>query len=95
MDEETRDEQTRDERSVVRDEGVVPAASDDDKRRASDDAPGESGQPLSPDGGGSTNRYTGSQGESYADEVQAEHEGTTPTEVKEENAEPGGKANRW
>lgn len=56
----------------------------------------ESDEPISPTPGGSENRYTGSQGEPYEDEVEAEREGTTAEQVEqEEGDEPSGEAARW
>jgi hypothetical protein len=78
------------------------------ERRGRDDAPDEHGRQVlnaqeeatghaqerqTPEG--SSNRYTGSSGTPYEDEVQAEHEGKTAQKVEEENAEPHGEANRW
>jgi hypothetical protein len=71
-------------------------APDEHARRvidAQEEATGQRQERQIPEG--SSNRYTGSSGKPYEDEVQAEHEGKTAEKVEEENAGPHGEANRW
>jgi hypothetical protein len=88
-------ERPADDASVVRDEGALPKRQTDHEGRVAGAEEDLTGQPISPAPGGSVNRYTGSEAESYEDEVEAEHEGTTADEVEAEKSDdPGGEAAR-
>lgn len=80
------DEQRQDQ-SVVRDEGTVPESSTEHERRVADAEQDVTGEPITPTAGGSANRYTGSQAQSYEDEVVAEREGTTADDVEQQETD--------
>lgn len=88
-------ERSDSDESVVRDEGSLPSGQSEHERRVAAVESEATGQPTTPTMGGTANRYTGSQGEPYDDEVTAEREGTTADEVQDEEAEPAGEAARW
>ena len=90
-------ERPADDTSVVRDEGALPDGQTDHERRVVGAEEAATGEPISPALGGSANRYTGSEAESYEDEdeVEAEHEGATADEVEAERSDDlGGEAAR-